>query len=72
MSNSAEKDLVTCLRCGKKDPNLLRVDSGLRLTLSKMGQPEPPDDVCGVCLKELKERVRKSPEARNMVHELIK
>ena len=48
------KSLTTCQRCGKNDPNLNKVDSALRLTLSKGGAASIPTNVCTPCLKEMR------------------
>jgi hypothetical protein len=48
------KKLTTCPACGKKDPNLVTVDSGLRLTMQKAGRGDIPDSVCSSCLKNLR------------------
>ena len=47
-------ELTTCQSCGKQDPNLVRLDSGLKLTLQKAGAESIPESVCKVCLKVLK------------------
>ncbi len=57
MSEEASKEfneLTTCQNCGKADPNLSRIDSGLKLTLTKMGRADIPLDVCAACMKELR------------------
>lgn len=46
--------LTTCQNCGSEDPNLNRIDSGLRLTLQKSGLEEIPNYVCSSCLKKLR------------------
>ena len=52
---SAEmKKLTTCQKCGKNDPNLNHVESGLKLSLAKMGDTNVPQNVCTPCLKELR------------------
>ncbi len=51
---SEVEGLTTCQNCGANDPNLLNVDSGLKLSLSKSGMTEVPSNVCAKCLKELK------------------
>lgn len=47
-------ELTTCQGCGKNDPNLTRLDSGLRLTLTKAGKEDIPNAVCANCLKDLR------------------
>lgn len=54
MSSNLDSELTTCQKCGKNDPNLTKVDSGLRLTLTKLTSTEVPDLVCSGCLKSLK------------------
>lgn len=57
MSEESSKefnDLTTCQNCGKQDPNLVRMDSGLKLTLQKSGLTEIPNSVCSSCLKTLR------------------
>ncbi len=54
LSNKEISELTTCQSCGTKSPNLLGVDSGLKLTLSNSGATEIPNLVCANCLKTLK------------------
>ncbi len=54
LSNKEISDLTTCQNCGVKSPNLVTVDSGLKLTLASSGSTEIPSLVCGNCLKTLK------------------
>lgn len=57
MSEETSKDyssLTTCQNCGKQDPNLVTVDSGLKLTMQKAGRENPPSSVCSTCLKNLR------------------
>ncbi len=46
--------LTTCQSCGIENPNLVRIDSGLRLSLQKSGVDELPNFVCSPCLKSLR------------------
>ncbi len=46
--------LTTCQSCGKDDPNLLRIEPGLRLTLQKAGSEDIPTYVCTSCMKTLR------------------
>lgn len=69
MSEDKAKDvsaLTTCQECGKNDPNLLPIDSGLRLILTKAGRDSVPMAVCSSCLKNLKR------SASHGAHELAK
>ena len=49
-----DTSLTTCQSCGKNDPNLSPVDSGLKLALAQSGVTEIPSMVCTGCLKSLK------------------
>lgn len=51
---SEVEGLTTCQNCGANDPNLMTIDSGLKLSLAKSGMTEVPNQVCAKCLKELK------------------
>lgn len=48
------KELTTCQSCGANDPNLLRIDSGLKLALADVGKTDVPQQVCANCFRELK------------------
>lgn len=47
-------DLTTCQSCGKNDPNLIRIDSGLKLALADSGKVDIPQQVCANCHKEMR------------------
>lgn len=46
--------LTTCQNCGKNDPNLSSIDTGLKLAMNEAGRTDIPDLVCTPCFKELK------------------
>lgn len=51
---SEENSLSSCQSCGKNDPNLINVDSGLKLALAQSGMADAPSLVCSSCLKTFK------------------
>ncbi len=53
-TSSEINELTTCQKCGATDPNLTRLDSGLRLTLQKSGADDIPSHVCHKCLKDMR------------------
>lgn len=54
MSETTADNISTCPSCGKQDPNLAKVDTGLKLTLKHDGVTDIPEEVCSPCLKKLK------------------
>lgn len=57
MSEESGKEiqsLTTCQNCGANDPNLVSVDTGLKLALAKTGRADVPSHICKNCLKELR------------------
>lgn len=57
-------DISTCPACGKQDPNLAKVDTGLRMTLKHDGVTDIPDEVCSPCLKKLKKSASHGAQLR--------
>ena len=51
---SEYNELTTCQNCGASDPNLTKVESGLKLSLAQGGRTDIPQSVCAKCLKELR------------------
>lgn len=69
---TVEKGNTQCPSCGQQDPNLIKVDTGLKLILKHDGINSTPDEVCASCFKKLKKsasqgaQLRAREEARDM------
>ncbi len=65
-SNSATEGIITCPYCGDNVSQLLAIESGMKLRLSKEAQLESvPDEVCDGCLKILNKMISKGAALRS-------
>ena len=51
------KETSQCSLCSTQTPNLIRVESGLRLGMQKEGLSEVPEEICGPCLKLWRKKI---------------